>query len=59
MSMEYHVVHCYDLRSLIDQVNVLLAEGWRPAGGVSVGTGSLNGTIYDRVYVQAVVKALS
>lgn len=33
--MEYKVVHTMFLKDLTAQINALLAEGWRPQGGIS------------------------
>ncbi len=35
--MQYIIVKAYDTDVLTKEVNKLIAEGWRPIGGVAVG----------------------
>jgi hypothetical protein len=35
--MEYTIVKAYDVDVLTKEVNKLMAEGWKPIGGVGVG----------------------
>ena len=39
--MEYTVVKANHIDTLIEEVNRLMKEGWRPIGGIGLGTAHL------------------
>ena len=47
--MKYRLVEALSSKNLIAGVNILIQEGWKPIGGISI-TGEFHGTL---VYVQA------
>jgi len=53
--MEYSVIKESELENLIDDVNKAIKEGWRPQGGVSVGTFRDSDNTYKH-YAQAMIR---
>jgi hypothetical protein len=45
--MEYKILENKELNKLIEEVNKLINEGWKPQGGASYS---------DRYYIQAMIK---
>lgn len=49
--MKYTVVRTRNLNELIEQVNLLIKEGWKPQGGICESAGQ-----YALEYSQAMIK---
>ncbi len=52
--MDYTVVVDDDLASLIRKVKAAIAQGWRPLGGICLGTGATTPT--GTAFLQAMTK---
>lgn len=42
--MEYTVIKKIDASDLIAEINLYLAKGWKPAGGISIAFGRIRNT---------------
>jgi hypothetical protein len=52
--MSYSVIVDDDLATLIKKVNAAIAQGWKPLGGICLGTGATTPT--GTAFLQAMTK---
>ena len=49
--MEYTVAYAFDLNKLIDKVNKLIKEGYKPIGGIAI-ISNTNGLVYNQPMIK-------
>lgn len=54
--MKYTVMNAYDLTTLIEKVNDLIKEGWKPLGGIQAMIDNEAQDPYRYNYCQAMIK---
>ena len=52
--MQYNVVFDDDLATLVKKVNAAIQQGWKPIGGICLGTGAATAT--GIAFLQAMTK---
>ena len=57
--MRYYVVYRESLEELVQEVNRLMGEGWRPQGGIDVAAVTFGAGLFQRAaerFAQAMVR---